>query len=271
MSRRLPRLKWHMLRRRFTDPPHLRENLVPGLRAGAALEVDLVSTSDGVFVCLHDLTLDAETTGSGPVVAKTAAEISALRQRGRDGTPLDAPPLSFREVVSAVRAHGRRAVQVQLDLKEPAEQFDARMLARLRAALGDAAPAFIVGTTDADVYARLRAEAPDIPAGFDPLELHEERLPENAQGFVRLAELTMGLAPDARIYYLQADLILAGLAAGINLVERVTGNGAEVDAWTVDPSRPKIREALTALVEAGVDQITTNAPEELSSMLQETA
>ena len=41
MKAGLPRLKWHMLRRRETDPAHLRENLDAGLRAGAALEVEL--------------------------------------------------------------------------------------------------------------------------------------------------------------------------------------------------------------------------------------
>ncbi len=69
---RLPRLKWHMLRRRRGDPPFFRRNLVAGLEAGAALEVDLVVTADGHFLCLHDLTLDAETTGTGPLLRRPA-------------------------------------------------------------------------------------------------------------------------------------------------------------------------------------------------------
>jgi hypothetical protein len=53
-----PRLKWHMLRRRKSDAPFLRENLVAALRAGAACEVDLAFTADGHALCLHDATLD---------------------------------------------------------------------------------------------------------------------------------------------------------------------------------------------------------------------
>jgi glycerophosphoryl diester phosphodiesterase len=269
MTHALPRLKWHMLRRRATDPAHLRENLEPGLEAGAALEVDLVATSDGAFVCLHDLTLDRETTGTGPVAAKTAAELRALRQRGNDGAPLESPPLFFEEVVAAVRRGKPHDRQVQLDFKVPASGFDAAMLAGLRRTLGDAAPAFIVGTPDAEVYARVREGAPEIAVGFDPLALHETNPPRTKVGFVALADETLRLGPGARIYYLNANLFLAGLAAGVDLLARVTQDGAEVDAWTVDATRPNIRAQLRALVEAGVHQITTNDAEALLPLIRE--
>jgi glycerophosphoryl diester phosphodiesterase len=269
MTAALPRLKWHMLRRRVSDPPHLRENLESGLRAGAALEVDLVASADGAFVCLHDLTLDRETTGSGPVSEKSAEEVHALRQRGKDGTPLDRPPLFFDEVVAAVARHRHRDMQVQLDFKVPSEGFDATMLGALRRSLGDLAPAFIIGTTDAEVYARVGKGAPEIALGFDPLTLHEDDPPRTKDAFAALARETLRLGPAARIYYLNADLILAGLDHGINLVERVTRNGAEVDAWTVDPTRPNVRDVLRALVAAGCRQITTNGPDALLPLLRE--
>ena len=271
MNEGLPRLKWHMLRRRVTDPAHLRRNLDAGLLAGAALEVDLVATADGSFVCLHDLTLDRETTGAGPVAAQSGEDIRRLRQRGADGAPLDSPPLFFDEVVAAVARNPHWDRQVQLDIKLPAEQFGAEMLDTLRRMLGDLAPAFIVGTTDAEIYAGVRASAPEIAVGFDPLALHEETPPGTVDAFAALADQTLQLGPSARIYYLNADLILGGLEKGINLVERVTVDGAEVDAWTVDPTRPNIREVLRRLVEAGCHQITTNAPDALLPMLQEVA
>jgi glycerophosphoryl diester phosphodiesterase len=271
MTARLPRLKWHMLRRRVTDPAHLRENLDAGLGAGAALEVDLVATADGDFVCLHDLTLDRETSGSGPVAEASATDVRSLRQRGVDGAPLDTPPLFFDEVIAAVARHPRRDRQVQLDFKVPAAGFDGEMLGRLRRMLGDLAPSFIVGTTDAEVYARVRAGAPEIAVGFDPLTLHEKNPPRTKEAFADLADQTLRLGPDARIYYLNANLVLAGLAAGFDLIERVTRTGAEVDAWTVDPTRPNIRDILRALVEAGCHQITTNGPEALLPLLEEVA
>ena len=42
------------------------------------LETDLHLTSDGVFVCIHDATLDRTTDGTGPVLEKTAGEIKKL-------------------------------------------------------------------------------------------------------------------------------------------------------------------------------------------------
>src|SRR5215467_15428669 len=101
-ERRLPRLKWHMLRRRKSDAPFLRENLAAALRAGAACEVDVVLTRDGHALCLHDRTLDRETTGTGRVTDATRAEIEQIRRRAADGAPLDDPPLFVDELVAVV-------------------------------------------------------------------------------------------------------------------------------------------------------------------------
>ena len=46
MTRPPPRLKWHMLRRRKSDPGHFRANLEQALRVGAACEVDLHFTAE---------------------------------------------------------------------------------------------------------------------------------------------------------------------------------------------------------------------------------
>lgn len=50
-----------------------------GMRAGAdGLELDVHLSADGVVVVHHDTTLERTTAGSGPVAAKTAAELSHL-------------------------------------------------------------------------------------------------------------------------------------------------------------------------------------------------
>lgn len=59
------------------------EHTMPAYQAAAdwgarALEVSTSSTSDGVLVCMHDLTLDRTTNGSGPVNAHTWAELAKL-------------------------------------------------------------------------------------------------------------------------------------------------------------------------------------------------
>lgn len=269
MTAPLPRLKWHQLRRRRDDPVFLRENLEAGLRARAALEVDLVLTADDHAVCLHDLTLDRETTGAGPVAEATRGEIERLRQRGADGTPLSSPPLFLDEVVDAARRLGPPApASIQLDIKEPSGRLLGRSLDRLVATLGDLAPGFTAGGCEWATVERLVEAAPGLRRGFDPLELYAEGMPAGPEAFRALAARTLATAPGAAIYYLEADLVLAGLEQGVNLVELVAARGAEVDAWTVDLDRAAI---LPRLIAAGCHQITTNEPEALAAFLAGTA
>ena len=75
-GRRFEMLKFRTM---LPDPEHT----MPAYQAAAdwgahALEVSTSSTSDGVLVCMHDLTLDRTTDGSGPVNAHTWAELSRL-------------------------------------------------------------------------------------------------------------------------------------------------------------------------------------------------
>jgi glycerophosphoryl diester phosphodiesterase len=245
-----------------------------GLEAGAALEVDLVLTADGHFVCLHDLTLDAETTGAGPVASVTRADLMRLRQRGPDGAILDGPPLFLDDVVAAVAGHRRRdGGLMQLDIKDRPERLDGAAVARLRETLGDHARHFIAGSTDADFLDRLRPAIPDLVRGFDPLVLYGfgAAIPADAAGFSSLADEMIRLAPDATIYYLEADLILAGLAADVDLVARAHQTGAEVDAWTIDTTRPAVRDVLRILLGLRVDQITTNEPDVLGPPIEDIA
>lgn len=274
MSRKAPRLKWHMLRRRRDGPPHRRANLVAGLEAGAALEVDLVLTADGHFACLHDLTLEAETTGAGPVASATRADLMRLRQRGPEGAILDDPPLFLDEVVAAVARHRRPdGGLLQLDMKDPPERLDDDAVARLRDALGPHAGHFIAGSTDARFLARLRIAVPGLARGFDPLALYGfgDEIPVDRAGFTRIAEEMVRLAPDAAMFYLQADLILAGLACGVDLVAPARAAGAAVDAWTIDTTRPAVRDVLATLLGLGIDQITTNEPDLLGPLIEDIA
>ncbi|MBK7471344.1 MAG: hypothetical protein IPI73_12670 [Betaproteobacteria bacterium] len=110
-----------MLRRRKSDPPFLRENLATALQDGVACEVDLAFTADGHALCVHDSTLDRETTGHGPVAEVTRAQVERLVQRGSDGKGLGSAPLFLDEIVATVRESGVRApALVQLDVKAPA-------------------------------------------------------------------------------------------------------------------------------------------------------
>jgi glycerophosphoryl diester phosphodiesterase len=267
-----PRLKWHMLRRRKSDPAFLRANLAAALDQDAACEVDLVFTADGHALCLHDLALDRETTGTGLAARHSRAEIERMRQRGPDGAILASAPLFLDEIAAAVRAGaGSMPGQVQLDIKAPIEALTGTTLGLLGTTLGDTASRFIAGGYDWALIRRLAEAVPGLHAGFDPLAHYPRSCDLAVDGFVRLGETVLGLAPDAEIYYLEAKLVLAGLDRGVNLIDLVTRHGAMVDVWTLDADRQGLREDLRRLVGAGCHQITSNDPAALCPLIEEIA
>jgi glycerophosphoryl diester phosphodiesterase len=175
-------------------------------------------------------------------------------------------------VVANVSRFGRDSGGlIQLDIKEPQVRFDDALVAQLAGTIGPLRHRFIASGCDAKLIAHLRKAAPDMTCGFDPLDLYDLDGLRGAADFEALADDTLRVAPGAAIYYLEADLVLKGLDLGVSLVERLTGDGANVDAWTVDADRPGLREVLQRLIGAGVHQITTNDPDELEIILQEIA
>ena len=253
-----PRVKWHMLRRRKADAPFLRANLDAALRAGAACEVDIVLTSDGHAVCLHDLTLDRETTGRGRVADCTRAQIEALRQRAPDGVALAEPPLFLDEVAAAT---------ARIDAEVTADALNTVALDHLRAALGDHGSAFIASGAQWPAVQRLVAAVPGLHAGFDPLAFYPRTMHLDADGFRAVAARTLATAPGAAMYYLEAKLILAALDRDVDLIALLSGGGARIDAWTIDADLPGLHAVLRRLIAARCYQITSNDPEILTPLI----
>ena len=269
-ARTVPRVKWHMLRRRKSDAAFLRENLTAALRSGAACEVDIVLTADGHALCLHDRALDRETTGQGRVADTTRAAIERLRQRGPDGAPLDSAPLFLDEVVSAVTAIGVTApALVQLDIKARTDGLTAVALGRIAHVLHDHADAFVASAYEWEIVERVVAAVPGLHAGFDPLAFYPRSFALDAAGFRAVATRMLATAPAASIYYLEAKLVLAALEHGVDLVAEVSGAGAQVDAWTIDADHPQLSAVLRRLIDAGCHQITSNDPERLTRVIEE--
>ncbi len=272
MSRPPPRLKWHMLRRRKSDPGHLRANLEAALRAGAACEVDLHFTADGHAFCLHDDTLDRETTGTGPAAMLQRGQIERLRQKDGRGAALESTPLFLDEVAQMVRRFGRPdGGLVQLDVKASLDILGPDGLERMSLAIGDVASRFVAGACDWRTPTRLAAAIKGVRRGFDPLDFYPRSLPQGREAFRAVGMRMMETAPDAEIYYLEAKLVRAGLASGINLVEVARRDGAEVDVWTIDADRPALREELAELIAAGCTQVTSNDPDVLQPLVEEIA
>ena len=261
---RLVALKWHQLRRRREDPVFARANLKAGLAAGAALEVDLVATADGDLVCLHELTLDEETTGHGPVAAQPSAAVLALRQRDAAGRPTGSPVLSLGELVQMLRASpppGRPDGRIQLDLKEPPAGITPEVCRRFAATIGELGAWFTLSGPSWPAVQHLAAAVPGLFTGFDPEDAIEGGMaPEEVPGFA------LQTAPSARIFYLHHGFVLVCLAGGQNPIAPLRAAGRRVDCWTLDADHDRVLDKLEALIAAGADQITTNDPERLAKL-----
>ena len=260
-------LKWHQLRRGTDAPAHDRANLRQGIARGASLEVDLVVTRDGHFVCLHDAELAAETTGEGLVREHDRAAIERLRQCDNRRRPLAAPPLFLDEVVDALAgAPAGWPGRLQLDLKPPPAPFEPAVIERFVALAAPVARHLILAGTRWPAVVSLGRAVPGLRLGFDPLDIHEVAPPASTAEFTALGAYTLAHAYEARIFYFHIPLLLQGLDQRVNLIALAQGRGAEVDAWRLEPGDAQAGAKLARLVEAGVDQITTDSPEALERL-----
>lgn len=261
------RLKWHRLRDAADRASHDRASLAEGLARGALLEVDLQLTGDSHWVCLHDATLEAETTGRGPVAGASRRAIEGLRQRHQHGRALPDPPLFLDELAERLAASTTGA-RLQLDLKLDRRALDGPARARFAAAVAPLAERFDLGGEDWPLVQELAALAPGILPGFEtwPLALGGRLADRGAAE--RFAEAMVEAAPEAAILYIHYRLIPEAASFGVDLVGTAHGHGHEVDAWTIDPGLEGLDGLLRHLAEAGCDQITTNAPLALEAIWQ---
>lgn len=103
------------------------ENGLTAFRATATLaveqaECDVHASADGDAIVMHDATLDRTTDGTGPVVARTAAELTGLRLKGGAGETV--PRLS--EMLKVFQAS---PVAPRIEIKEGVDGLPYRGLA----------------------------------------------------------------------------------------------------------------------------------------------
>jgi glycerophosphoryl diester phosphodiesterase len=255
------RLKWHQLRRHATDPAHHRTNLERGITEGASLEVDVVATRDGHWICLHDDELAAETTGRGSVHDHDRAEIERLRQRDDAGREQPSAPLFLDELLATLAgAPADWRGSLQLDLKQPFERLGPPLVERFAALVGPVARHVVLGGTEWPALTTLAKAVPGLRVGFDPLAIHEAAPPTTAVAFQALGAYMLATTPRVAIYYLHIPTVLRGLDLGVDLIAMARTSGAEVDAWRLEPEGDRAEATMLRLLAAGVDQITTNSP-----------
>jgi len=91
--------------------------------AGARLlEMDVHQAADGAVVVIHDPTLDRTTNGSGPVAARTSAELRALRLRDVSGALTEEWVPTLGEVL-ALAAPAGVSLLVEIKTPGPAVQY----------------------------------------------------------------------------------------------------------------------------------------------------
>lgn len=259
------RLKWHRAQRHANDTPFTLARLCQGFALGAVMEVDVRLSADGGCVCLHDVTLDRETTGSGPVAAVSTEMLRGLRMRDPEGKPTT-DPLLMLDALAEMAACSHGDARLQLDLKERLARIDISTADRFAAALAGSAKTFTLSGHDWEAVKRLGAGAPGIQLGFDPCDRPEVGALRWATDFAAFVDMTLSAAPEATIIYLQHRIVLAGLAAGYDMIGAFHAQGRQVDAWTLKIDQPGLARDLVRLVAARVDQITTGEPIELERL-----
>lgn len=265
------RLKWHRLQRRPDDLAFTPRRLREGLVLGASMEVDLRRHADHGFVCLHDETLERETTGNGPVAAATTATLRRLTLRREDGAPSGEGLILLEDLAEIARIDGDRHALLQFDLKEDDGAIDDGLVESFRRTVACIADRCIVSGHDWRAVSRLAEAVPGLRRGFDPCAddtLDSLRDDKDCRAFIADA---LARAPEAETLYLDHGIVLAAAEMGVDLIAPCHAAGKTVDAWTLDPDHPRAAESLWQLVALRADQITTNAPDALESLFESIA
>jgi glycerophosphoryl diester phosphodiesterase len=222
------------------------ENTLPAFEQAIALgagfvELDVRRSADGVAVVMHDQTLDRTTDGSGPVQARTAAELGAL-SAGSDAVPATVPTLA-----EALRLASGRCGLV-LEIKDlPGES----------ASLRDGAPTIAVAAVALD---RVRFDGPLALVSFDPeaIAAARELAPNASTGLI----FTEPLDPHEALAHATAnghDLLLPRIGvlelAGSTFLERAHASGVRVVVWVVDDAT-----GVRRFLDLGVDAVVSNDP-----------
>jgi glycerophosphoryl diester phosphodiesterase len=255
-------LKWHRARRTKSDPVFTGRRILEGMAEGASVEVDLVIHADKGMAVLHNLEISKETTGSGMVDTRTAAELRALHLRDNAGAPIP-DKVMLLEDLAQLLAQGdvHPDALLQLDYKQDATVLDAVTVANFAAAIGPVAPNMILSSGDAASVALLTDATPGLKIGYDPC--HDgalERLAETRdyQGFVADA---VAASPKAEMIYLEYRLALAAADHGFDIVAAFHAENRRIDAYTIKLADVAGLATIERLLALKVDQITTDDPE----------
>lgn len=262
-------LKWHRARRRGSDPVFTGRRILEGMALGASVEVDLVVHKDHGFAVLHDHnSIARETTGQGSAISHTAAELRALNLRGNDGAPIPDRVMLLEDLCALlVETPPHPDALLQLDYKQDLDALDSETIANFARSTGPVARHMIVSGGDAGAIRALTASSPGMLAGYDPSDELKAERNFTADRFRRFVEDALATAPDADMIYLYWQIVTLAEDAGFDIVGAFHAAGKRIDAWTLQVANAETRAVSERLLALEVDQITTDDPEGLVTLL----
>jgi len=261
-------LKWHRGHRYAGDISFTRQRIAEGMALGASVEIDLVCFAGDGFAVLHDDVLHPATTGEGAVADASADYLHSLYLRDHEGQPTGHPVMLIDDLgrlLQEIDCHPDAVLQ--LDLKEYSVRISEADVAAFARAIAPVAKSVILSGGDAVAVERLSRAVPDMPVGYDPC--HDgaiERLMENRDfaGFVAGA---LAASPKATMIYLHHKLVLFADAAGFDMIGAFHQEGRTIDAYTINRAIPDILPDVRRLLVLKADQITTDDPVGLETLI----
>ena len=104
-------------------------------------------------------------------------------------------------------------------------------------------------------------------AGYDPSDALDETSVRDVVRLRRFVDEALATAPDADFIYLYWQIVTIAAEVGFDIVEAFHAAGKRVDAWTIQVADAGTKPAVEKLLDCKVDQITTDDPEGLVTLL----
>jgi glycerophosphoryl diester phosphodiesterase len=219
-----------------------------GMQAGAdGLELDVHLSADGVPVVHHDSTLDRTTSESGPLAARTVAELARIdagcRFVGRGAFPFRNQGVGIPSLRDVLRKYPD--VPIIIEMKVDSREMGEAVAREVRAA--GAAGRVCAAGYGARSAAAARAALPDMACGASHAEVRLAVYRSWARWPVRRARYGGYQAPE-----------LTGLLRIVSprFIRYAHGAGFKVQVWTVDEETDMRR-----LLAWGVDGLISNRPD----------
>jgi len=266
-GKHITRLKWHRLQRSHSDLPFTPRRLLEGLAVGASMEVELRLHADHSFVCLHDATLDRETSGTGPVAQASLEQLRQVTLRGAHSVTGEGLIL-LEDLAELARGGAAPDALIQLDLKESDAALDPQTIENFRRTLACVAGRCILSGRDWQAVSRLAAAIPAMRRGFDPCAVDTLEQLRDGIDCLDFVESALATAAEAEMIYLDYRIVLAAEEMGIDLVAPFRASGKAVDVWTLNTDHPGAARSVKRLVALKVDQITTDEPDALQDLFE---